>query len=298
MDLETKRDQKFSVVEKSPRGERRMKHYETIFIINPNLGDEEYGEVLSKFRDLIDKSKGVIVKVDEWGKQKLAYRLKKFDSGVYVLVDYCGDPGLTVELDRNLKLDERILKYQTVKLADKADPEALVREELEASEKRPKKAAGVTSSGEVGATAEKERSAVADRSVKADRAVKADEKSAKVGEDSAGAGQGSAEADKPADAIQVQEEKTKEEDSAEADSSAKADESTEADEKSVKTDEGSPEVNESVEADKSAKADESTEADEKSVKIDEGSPEADKSAEVDEVPQEETDVQKEGEKKS
>ena len=69
-----------------------MKHYETIFIINPNLGDEEYGEVLSKFRDLIDKSKGVIVKVDEWGKQKLAYRLKKFDSAVYVLVDYCGDP--------------------------------------------------------------------------------------------------------------------------------------------------------------------------------------------------------------
>ena len=243
-----------------------MKHYETIFIINPNLGDEEYGEVLSKFRDLIDKSKGVIVKVDEWGKQKLAYRLKKFDSGVYVLVDYCGDPGLIVELDRNLKLDERILKYQTVKLADKADPEALVREELEASEKRPKKAAGVTSSGEVGATAGRERSAKAD-----ERSAKADEKSAKVGEDSAEADKSdkaerSAEADKPADAGQVQEEKTKEEGSAETDSSAKADESTEADEKSVK--------------------------------IDEGSPEADKSAKADEVPQEETDVQKEGEKKS
>ena len=123
------------MAEKSPRGEERMKHYETIFIANPNLGDEEYGDILTKFRDSIEKLKGVIIRTEEWGKQKLAYQLKKFDNGFYVLVEYCGEPGMTGELERNLKLDERVLKYQTVKLADKADPEALIQKERESREK-------------------------------------------------------------------------------------------------------------------------------------------------------------------
>jgi small subunit ribosomal protein S6 len=260
-----------------------MKHYETIFIINPNLGDEEYGETLSKFRDLIEKTNGVIVKVDEWGKQKLAYSLKKFDSGFYILVDYCGDPGLIVELERNLKLDERILKYQTVKLADKADPEALIREEQETSDKRPKKAAEVPSRGEGGAAAEDkgsvkvEGSAEADRSAEADGPAKDDEKSAKIDEEPAKPSEGAPESDepavteKPADAGPVQKEEVKVEDSAEADSSAKADGS--------------------VKADGPEEADKSTEADE-------GSDEIDESAKADEIPQKETDVQTEGEKKS
>ena len=112
-----------------------MKHYETIYIANPNLGDEEYGDILTKFRDSIEKLKGIIIKTEEWGKQKLAYELRKFDSGFYVLTEYCGDPGMTGELERNLKLDERILKYQTVKLADTADPEVLIQQEKENREK-------------------------------------------------------------------------------------------------------------------------------------------------------------------
>jgi small subunit ribosomal protein S6 len=129
------------MAEKSPRGEERMKHYETIFIANPNLGDEDYGDILTKFRDSIEKLKGVIIRTEEWGKQKLAYQLKKFDNGFYVLIEYCGEPGMTAELERNLNLDERILKYQTVKLADKADPEALIQKERETREKSRLKAA-------------------------------------------------------------------------------------------------------------------------------------------------------------
>jgi small subunit ribosomal protein S6 len=127
--------------EKSPRGEDSMRHYETIYIANPNLADEEYGEILTKFRDSVEKSRGVIIKTEEWGKQKLAYELKKFDSGFYVLTEYCGESGMTAELERNLKLDERILKYQTVKLADKADPEALIEKEKENREKSRLRAA-------------------------------------------------------------------------------------------------------------------------------------------------------------
>ena len=109
-----------------------MRHYETLYIVNPELDDENYKAVVDKFRDLIEKEKGVIVKLEEWGKQRLAYQVKKFDQGAYVLMDYCGGAGVTAELERDLKLDDRILKYQTVKLADDVDPQALVNKEEEA----------------------------------------------------------------------------------------------------------------------------------------------------------------------
>jgi len=109
-----------------------MRHYETIYIINPNMVDDTYQEVLSKYNDIIEKEKGILIKVDEWGNQKMAYDVGKFDRGSYVLVEYCGLSGLTAELERYLKLDDRILLYQTVKLADNVDPEELLLKEEEA----------------------------------------------------------------------------------------------------------------------------------------------------------------------
>ncbi len=102
-----------------------MRHYETLYIINPNLGDDDYGGVVTKFNDLVEKKKGVVTNIDEWGKKTLAYEVKKFDKGFYVLLQYCGEPGIVMELEREMKLDDRVLKYQTVKLSNDADPEAL-----------------------------------------------------------------------------------------------------------------------------------------------------------------------------
>ncbi|MFC1533581.1 30S ribosomal protein S6 [Thermodesulfobacteriota bacterium] len=110
-----------------------MRHYETIYIVNPNLGEEDYREIIEKFNRLIEDRKGLVVKTNEWGKQRMAYEVKKFYNGFYILVDFCADPGVTAELERSLKLDDRILKYQTVKLADKVDPHELIRKEKEAN---------------------------------------------------------------------------------------------------------------------------------------------------------------------
>jgi small subunit ribosomal protein S6 len=109
-----------------------MRHYEIIYIINPNQTDDEFNEIIEKVNNLIVAQKGVIIKTQKWGKQRLAYTVKKFNNGFYVLVDFCADPGVTTELERNLNLDDRIIKYQTVKLADKADPQALLDKEKEA----------------------------------------------------------------------------------------------------------------------------------------------------------------------
>ena len=109
-----------------------MRHYEIIYVINPNESDDEFNEIIEKFNNLIVNQKGIIIKTQKWGKQRLAYTVKKFNNGFYVLVDFCANPGVTTELERNLNLDDRIIKYQTVKLADKADPQELIEKEKDA----------------------------------------------------------------------------------------------------------------------------------------------------------------------
>jgi small subunit ribosomal protein S6 len=109
-----------------------MRHYETIYILNPNLSDEDYHQIINKFNKLIEGHKGVIIKTQEWGKQRLAYAINKFHNGFYVLVSFCANPGVTAELERTFKIEENILKYQTIKMADNADPQELIAKEKEA----------------------------------------------------------------------------------------------------------------------------------------------------------------------
>ncbi|MFC1823889.1 30S ribosomal protein S6 [Thermodesulfobacteriota bacterium] len=116
-----------------------MRHYETIYILKPDLSDEEHKSALEKFNELIEKQKGVVVRTEEWGKQRLAYEIKKTDYGHYILLNYCATQGLIRELERILKMDERVLKYQTVKLADKADAEELLAKEEEAKRVKAQK---------------------------------------------------------------------------------------------------------------------------------------------------------------
>jgi small subunit ribosomal protein S6 len=106
-----------------------MRRYEMVYIINPNLDTESLNEVIAKFTDIITKLKGSVLKVHEWGKRKLAYDVKKFDKGYYVMCDFCGGPHTVNELERNLKLDDRVLKYITVKIDEDVDPEQLRMEE-------------------------------------------------------------------------------------------------------------------------------------------------------------------------
>ncbi len=135
-----------------------MRQYETIYILRPSLAEGEYEEAQKKFVDLIEKNQGVMIKVDQWGERTLAYPLKKMNKGYYVVLEYCGDAGLTEELERVFKLDDGILKYQTVKISDNADPEALLPkeeapeadQETEAvAEEPPEQGTGETESDEV-----------------------------------------------------------------------------------------------------------------------------------------------------
>lgn len=111
----------------------KMRRYETLFIVDPELTDESLKEVAEKFKNIILADKGHIIKYDEWGKRKLAYPVRKHDYGIYILLDYCGPSDIVNELERNMRIDERVLKYITVKISDSFDQEDL--EKIKEAEK-------------------------------------------------------------------------------------------------------------------------------------------------------------------
>jgi small subunit ribosomal protein S6 len=108
-----------------------MRNYETIFVVNPTLGEEDYKEILKKYSTLVERQKGILIRIEEWGVQRLAHAVKRFDKGTFVLLNYCGPSGITSELERDLKLDDRIFRFQTVKIAEDVDPQELILKEKE-----------------------------------------------------------------------------------------------------------------------------------------------------------------------
>lgn len=109
-----------------------MRRYETIFIAHPSLSQEERQPLFDKLANLISDAQGLLVKFDEWGQKRLAYEINKETRGYYVLMDFCGDGSLVNELERNLRLDDRALKYMTVCIAKEVDEEQ-VKVEIEAA---------------------------------------------------------------------------------------------------------------------------------------------------------------------
>ena len=106
-----------------------MRRYETIFIVRPNIAEDEIDAVIKRTSSIIEGDGGTIIKVDKWGLKKLAYLIKKENQGYFVYVDYAGIPASVSEIERLFRIDDKILKYLTVKLAESCDPEAL-KEEL------------------------------------------------------------------------------------------------------------------------------------------------------------------------
>ncbi len=100
-----------------------MRRYETIFIIDPDLSSDERAPFLVRIKDLIPQQGGLLIKVDEWGSQKLAYEIKKKVRGYYVLLNYCGTSALVDEIERLFRIDDRILKYMSVLLEKDVDLE-------------------------------------------------------------------------------------------------------------------------------------------------------------------------------
>jgi small subunit ribosomal protein S6 len=92
-----------------------LRRYETIFITNPELSEEDQNVLQEKVRSIMANWKGEIIKIEDWGPRKLSYQIRKNSRGRYFLVDYLTEaPALVRELERTLRLNDGILKFLTV----------------------------------------------------------------------------------------------------------------------------------------------------------------------------------------
>ena len=126
-----------------------MRKYETIIILQPELGEDDINVVTGKVQDVIASFKGELHRMDDWGVRKLAYSIRKCARGRYYYVRYDGVAEMIAELERRIRLDEKVLRYQTVNITD--EPEKVVPE---------KKAPVAESEAEVDETAEVEEAPV------------------------------------------------------------------------------------------------------------------------------------------
>jgi small subunit ribosomal protein S6 len=123
-----------------PKGDSRLRRYDTILIAHVDLSEDELSGLITRYGGIVTGQKGLLVKVERWGKRRLAYLIKKQARGFYILIDYAGESNVVNELERNLKIDDKILKFMTVLKAEAVNPEVLLKEIEDASKKDEKKA--------------------------------------------------------------------------------------------------------------------------------------------------------------
>jgi small subunit ribosomal protein S6 len=99
----------------------RSKEYETIYILRSDVDADTAEKVQARVAEVVDREAGRLVKVEAWGRRKLAYPVAKQKKGVYVYVKYVGKGGLVSEVERNLKLSDAVIKFQTVLLDEHVD---------------------------------------------------------------------------------------------------------------------------------------------------------------------------------
>ena len=93
-----------------------MNKYETVFILTPVLSDDQMKEAVEKFKGILTDDGAKIVNEEGWGLKKLAYPIQKKSTGFYVLFEFKAEPTLIKKLETNFRRDEKVIRFQTVKL--------------------------------------------------------------------------------------------------------------------------------------------------------------------------------------
>ena len=92
------------------------REYETIYILRPNTPNEGVAEVNTRIKGIIEGMGGKILKVDNWGKRRLAYEVAKERKGIYLYWQYLAKPGVVEETERNLRMLDSVIRYLSIKV--------------------------------------------------------------------------------------------------------------------------------------------------------------------------------------
>ncbi len=93
-----------------------MRGYELVYIVRPDMEEEEREEVISKVGQLVTNTGGEVTKVERWGKRRLAYPIGELREGYYVLSHVQLEPQMVKEVERSLGLAEEIIRYLVVRI--------------------------------------------------------------------------------------------------------------------------------------------------------------------------------------
>jgi len=96
-----------------------MRVYEELFIVKPDAPEEEVDAYIGQLKELITNGKGTVDKADKWGTRKLAYRVSKYNEGVYVLFQFSSSPELVREVERRMRVTDMVIKFITVRIDEK-----------------------------------------------------------------------------------------------------------------------------------------------------------------------------------
>ncbi|MBT3239761.1 MAG: 30S ribosomal protein S6 [Chloroflexi bacterium] len=109
-----------------------MRSYEVVVIVHPDLDEKAFTEVLDRVQGWITEADGKVTKVDLWGKKKLAYEIRKQTEGQYVIIYADMNPTFCSELERNLQLNESIMRFMvTIAIEVEDEPEVIETEAVE-----------------------------------------------------------------------------------------------------------------------------------------------------------------------
>lgn len=95
-----------------------MRNYESLYIIHPEVVGDELTAMVEKFQKVLTDQAAEIHKLDNWGVRKLAYPIKKVERGNYVQTLFCAEPEVIAEFERRLRLDEKIIRFLTVRFEE------------------------------------------------------------------------------------------------------------------------------------------------------------------------------------
>jgi len=96
-----------------------MRVYEELFIVKPDAPEEEVDAYIGQLKELITNGKGTVDKADKWGTRKLAYRVSKYNEGIYVLLQFSSSPELVKEIERRMRVTDMVIKFITVRIDEK-----------------------------------------------------------------------------------------------------------------------------------------------------------------------------------
>lgn len=100
------------------------REYETIYVLRGNTTNEQVAEINERVKGIIEGMGGKIIKVDNWGKRRLAYEIKKERKGIYLYWLYLATRGVVEEVERNMRMLDLVVRYLSVKVDDNIDPSA------------------------------------------------------------------------------------------------------------------------------------------------------------------------------